>query len=199
MASADIRKEIPRTFFHILGGLILAGAGFFLPPPLNGYFLAVVFCAACVVEGARLLVPSVNRAARIIVGPFMRPGEERGLTGAIPFTGGVLLAFLLFPRPVALASMVPLIFGDRAALLAGKGFGRIRIGAKTLEGSLACLAASLAVYFFASFFWPAVFGYPLLVLIGASITGTAAEALPRPFDDNLTIPLAVGAFLLLAG
>jgi len=199
MALADIRKEIPRSFFHVLGGLILAGAGFFLPPPLNGYFLAVVFCAACVVEGARLLVPSVNRVARIVVGPFMRPGEERSLTGAIPFTGGVLLAFLLFPRLVALASMVPLVFGDRAAFLAGKGFGKIKIGQKTLEGSLACFAASLAVYFFASFFWSALFGYPLMVLAGASVIGTLAEALPRPFDDNLTIPLAVGMFLFLAG
>ena len=28
MAFADIRSEIPRTFFHILGGLFLAWIGF---------------------------------------------------------------------------------------------------------------------------------------------------------------------------
>ena len=66
---------------------------------------------------------------------------------------------------------------------------------KTLEGSLACLTASFAVYLFLGWKWPLVFYYSPGILFAAALVGTMAEALPRPFDDNLTIPLAVGLFL----
>jgi dolichol kinase len=178
-----------------MGGFFLAFVGYFPPQPCNLYLLAVIFGSAFLVEGVRLFVPSANRLVRIAIGPFMRPSEEHGLTGALPFTGGVLLAFLLFPKHVALASMVPLIFGDRAALLAGKALGRLHLGEKTLEGSLACFGASLAAYGILSGLWPEVFDFPWVILAGASLIGTLAEVLPRPFDDNLTIPIAVGVFL----
>jgi len=195
MAFADIRSEIPRTFFHILGGLFLAWAGFFLPSPSNKILLGIVFAMALGTEVVRLLIPRMNDLVKILIGPFMRPHEEKGLTGAPAFTGGVFLAFLLFRPAVALAALVPLIFGDRAGLLVGKSVGRISFKGKTLEGSLACLAVSFLVYIFMSGLWPAVFGYGWMILFGASLIGTLAEALPRPFDDNLTIPLAVGLFL----
>ena len=195
MALADIRSEIPRTFFHVLGGFFLAAVGYLPAHPLNLYFLAAVFGAALALEGARLFVPSARRLSRVLIGPFMRPCEEEGLTGALPFTGGVLLAFLLFPRSVALASMVPLVFGDRAGLLVGKSIGSVQIGKKTLEGCMGCFTTTLVAYLVMDWVWPDVFHYPFAVILGASLIGTLAEALPRPFDDNLTIPIAVGVFL----
>ena len=198
MAFADIRTEIPRTFFHILGGLFLAWIGFFVHPPYNKVCLGAIFVTALVSEVLRLLIPRVNDLSKILIGPFMRPHEEKGLTGAPAFTGGVFLSFLLFEPAIALASLVPLIFGDRAGLLVGKSVGKISFKGKTLEGSLACLTASFLVYFFLSGLWPEVFGFGWIVLFAASLIGTLAEALPRPFDDNLTIPLAVGLFLTFA-
>jgi glycerol-3-phosphate acyltransferase PlsY len=195
MAFADIRSEIPRTFFHILGGLFLAWIGFFIHTPTNKIILGAIFAAALGSEVIRLLIPRVNDMAKVLVGPFMRPHEEKGLTGAPAFTGGVFLAFLFFEPAIALASLVPHIFGDRAGLLVGKSVGRISVKGKTLEGSLACLAASFLVYISLHALWPEVFGYGWIVLFAASLIGTLAEALPRPFDDNLTIPLAVGLFL----
>lgn len=197
MSLADIQPEIPRTFFHLLGGLFLALVGYVPAYPLNRYFLAAIFGTALLVEAARILVPTFKNLARIVIGPFIRPNEENGLTGALPFTGGVFLAFILFPKAVALASMVPLVFGDRAGLLVGKGFGKLRIGNKTLEGSLACFSTSLIAYGVLSGFLPGIFSYSWPVIVGASFIGTLAEALPRPFDDNLTIPIAVGVFLSL--
>lgn len=197
MAFADIRSEIPRTFFHILGGLFLAWLGYFIDPPVNKVLLGAIFAAALIAEIVRLLVPRVNELAKIVVGPFMRPREEKGLTGAPAFTGGVFLAYLLFQPALATASLVPLIFGDRAGLLVGKSVGRISFWGKTLEGSLACLAVSFAVYLLLKGVWPEVFGFGWTILLAASVIGTLAEALPRPFDDNLTIPLAVGMFLTI--
>jgi len=199
MSFADIRSEIPRTFFHILGGLFLAWIGYFINPPGNKPLLGAVFVTALASDIARLLIPGVNKVAKVLVGPFMRSREEKGLTGAPAFTGGVFLAFLFFHPAVALACLVPLIFGDRAGLLVGKSVGRISFNGKTLEGSLACLAVSFLVYISLSVLWPEVFGYGWTILFAASLIGTLAEALPRPFDDNLTIPLAVGLFLTFAG
>jgi dolichol kinase len=195
MAFADIRSEIPRTFFHILGGLFLAWIGYFIHPPGNKILLGAVFAAALGTEVLRLLIPRVNDLAKILIGPFMRPHEEKGFTGAPAFTGGVLLAFLFFSPAVALAALVPLIFGDRAGLLVGKSVGRITFKGKTVEGSLACFIVSVLGYAFLAGVWPEVFGFSWVVLLAASLIGTLAEALPRPFDDNLTIPLAVGIFL----
>ena len=195
MAFADIRSEIPRTFFHILGGLFLAWIGYFVGSPINKIVLGVIFAVSLLSEVLRLLVPGVNSVVKFLAGPLMRPSEEKGLTGAPAFTGGVFLAFLLFDQATALASMVPLIFGDRAGLLVGKSVGRIPIKTKTLEGSLACFGTSFLIYVLLAGSSPEVFGYPLIVLFGAAFIGTLAEALPRPFDDNLTIPLAVGLFL----
>jgi dolichol kinase len=195
MALTDIRSEIPRTFIHILGGFLLAGTGYFFDPPLNLILLGGVLTGVIIMEGFRLIFPRVNRWTRFLIGPFMRPHEDRSITGAPAFFGGVFLTFLLFQRSVAVAAMVPLIFGDRAGLLAGKAIGRIHIGEKTLEGSLACFAASFLAYLALSGLWPDLFGYDWVILLSASLIGTLAEALPRPFDDNLIIPLAVGVFL----
>jgi dolichol kinase len=195
MAFADIRSEIPRTFFHILGGLFLSWIGYFIDPPLNWILLGSIFAAAVLTEAARLLVPRMNDAVKVLIGPLMRAHEEKGLTGAVPFTGGVFLAFLLFQPAVALAAMVPLVFGDRAGLLVGKSVGRVSFKGKTLEGSLACLAAGFLIYLALARIWPEVFSFSWIVLFFAALIGTLAEAMPRPFDDNLTIPLAVGMFL----
>lgn len=197
MAFADIRNEIPRTFFHILGGLFLAWIGYSFASPLNRVLLGGIFAGAVAVETVRLLVPRANELAKSIIGPFMRPHEDKNLTGAPAFTGGVFLAFVLFRQDVALAAMVPLVFGDRAALIVGKGMGKLSFKGKTLEGSLACLATSFLVYALGARSWPEILGWGWAVLFGASLAGTLAEALPRPFDDNLTIPIAVGLFLTI--
>jgi dolichol kinase len=197
MTLPDIRSEIPRTFIHILGGFVLAGAGYFIVQPLNLILLGAALAMVITMEAFRLLVPQINRWIVFLIGPFMRPNEDRSITGAPAFFGGVFLAFLLFPRTIALAAMVPLVLGDRAGLLVGKAVGRIPIGRKTLEGSISCFTASFLSYLAISGLWPDLFGYGWVVLLGASLIGTFAEALPRPFDDNLIIPLAVGIFLSL--
>ena len=195
MAFADIRSEIPRTFFHILGGLFLVWIGYCAGSPTNKIVLGAIFIVSLLSDVMRLLIPWVNNLVKTIAGPVMRPKEEKGLTGTPAFTGGVFFAFLLFDPDIALVSMVPLIFGDRAGLLVGKSVGRIPVKTKTLEGSLACFGTSFLIYMLLAGSTPEIFGYPVIVLFGSALIGTLAEALPRPFDDNLTIPIAVGLFL----
>lgn len=198
MAMGTVKQELPRTLFHITGGIFLAVLGYHLPGIWNRVALGAILLVAVAVEAARKFSPPFNRFTRKSLGIFMRASEHDGVTGTPAYAGGVFLAFVLFPREIAAASLVPLIVGDRAAVLAGKGFGRIKIGAKTLEGSIACFTASLGAYLILVKLSGPFSGVSLPVLLGASLTGTLAEALPRPFDDNLTIPLAVGVFLKIA-
>ncbi len=195
MPLADIRGEIPRTFFHVLGGLFLGVVGFTLPEPLNKAVLGILFLTAVTVDTARLRSPGFSEVIVKVIGPFMRPSEKTSYTGSPAFTAGFLLSFFLFPKQIALAAVVPLVIGDRAAVLVGKSWGSVRIGNKTLEGSLACFVSTLLAYYLGAKFLPALLPFHTLYLAGAALAATVVEMLPRPFNDNLTIPLAAGALL----
>ena len=101
-----------------------------------------------------------------------------------------VLMVWLFPRQVASLSLLYLLVGDVAAALIGRKFGKQRIWGKSLEGSLAFLAAAILV----SFWVP---GIPAPSKLLAALGATIVEALPIPFDDNMTVPLAAGCFLLV--
>lgn len=198
MGLSSIRPEIPRTFFHVLGGIAVAAAGYALPRPKNILLLGGILAMALAVDILRLKSPQIRRLAGPALEPFMRPSEAEKLSGAPAFVGGVFLAFLLYPRQAALLALIPLIFGDRAGLLVGKSIGRFRMWGKTAEGSAACFIVSFAVYLLLRAVRPDMVLYGTATLAAAALVGTVAEALPRPSDDNLVIPVAVGLFLVLA-
>jgi dolichol kinase len=198
MSLSDVRAEIPRTIFHVSGGIFLTVSGYLLSSPENLIFLGVVFLLSIIGEAGRKYIPALNRLSGKLLGFVMRPHEFEGASGLIPFTAGVLLAFLLFDRIMAVAALVPLIVGDRAGVLVGKGIGRINLWGKTLEGTMGFIAATLMAHMALSWFFPELlitFGWTLIV--GSTIIGALAELLPRPLDDNITIPVAGGAFLYL--
>jgi dolichol kinase len=121
-------------------------------------------------------------------GRVLREKEGQTLMGSTYFIFASILTILLFPKPIAIVSLLILILSDTAAALIGRSFGRIPIFGKTLEGSLAFFASSLLI----------VWIYPGLDRLSGSIAALGAslvEALPIPLDDNLTIPLTAGAIM----
>lgn len=82
--------------------------------------------------------------------------------------------------------------GDAVAALVGHPFGRLRIGpsGKTLEGAIACLAAS-----FVGALFVARLSMPESIVAAAA--AAVAEAPRRPLDDNVRITIAVGGGILL--
>jgi dolichol kinase len=101
----------------------------------------------------------------------------------------VILAILLFPPTTAAVGILVLALADPAAGFLGRRWGRVRLGAGTVEGSAAFLVVSfLVVLPFA----------PAWVSLVVALATAVVEAIPWPADDNLTVPLtAAGAFLLL--
>ena len=125
-------------------------------------------------------------------GRVLREEEEPTFMGSTYFIFSTILTILLFPKSIAIASLLILILADTSAALIGKGVGRVSIYGKTLEGSLAFLLTSLLI----------VWIYPNLNRFSGSLGALGAtiiEILPIKINDNLTIPLVAGAIMFFLG
>ena len=122
----------------------------------------------------------------------LREEEEPTLMGSTYFLFSTLLVILLFPKSIAIASLLILTLSDTAAALVGKGIGKISVFGKTLEGATAFFLSALLI----------VWVYPGLDRFSGSLAAlgaTVVEILPIRVDDNLTIPLVAGAILFFGG
>jgi dolichol kinase len=125
-------------------------------------------------------------------GRVLREEEKATFMGSTYFLFSTILTLLLFPKSIAIASLLILILADSSAALVGKGIGRIPIWGKTLEGSMAFLFTSLLI----------VLIYPGLNRFSGSLAAlgaTVIEILPIKVNDNLTIPLVAGAIMFFLG
>jgi phytol kinase len=107
--------------------------------------------------------------------------------GPITLGLGAMLALLLYPSPASAIAIYALAFGDGLASIIGKMFGTVRIpftGGKTVEGSLACLLAVLAVSYRAT--------GDAVGSLEVAFVATILEALPIRDFDNIILPIGVG-------
>ncbi|OGP81375.1 MAG: hypothetical protein A2Z08_02915 [Deltaproteobacteria bacterium RBG_16_54_11] len=137
---------------------------------------------------------------RVITSNFLREHEKNGLIGSSYFIFGALLAIILFPKPVAIASLYILIICDAMAAIVGCGWGRTRIFAKSLEGSIAFFVSGMIVVVLAlqdkPLWGESAMQHNLLWGILAVLGAALVELFPTGFDDNLTIPLVAGGIMM---
>ena len=129
---------------------------------------------------------------KYLFGKVLREEEKRNLMGSTYFLFSSLLTILLFPKSIAIASLLILILSDAAAALVGKWIGKIKIFKKTLEGSMAFFLCSLLI----------VWSYPHLNRFSgtlAALGATMIEMVPIKMDDNLTIPIVAGVIMFFGG
>ncbi len=98
----------------------------------------------------------------------------------------ITIALAVFKKEIAVAAILMMVFGDLAAHIGGKLFGRTDIGhtGKTLEGGAAGAAVSLVVGTLAL--------GSLAVALPMALTATIAELYTKDLDDNLFIILFAG-------
>jgi len=129
--------------------------------------------------------------------------------GILIYPIAVLMLILAFPERLDIAASAwgILAFGDGTATLAGRRWGRHRLGwnpDKTVEGLLAFIVAgSAAGIFLAWWTAPAVAPHPSLAFIlvapaVAAIAAGFAETVPISLDDNISVPAVAGAALWLS-
>ena len=158
--------------------------------------LVTVAAIALALDRLRPVFPAWGRFIESLVGPVMRNDERTGILGSTLLVVALAITFTILSRSVALAAMLFLVVGDAAAALVGGRFGRRRwTGHATIEGSLACLAGTLAVVPLVGWLDPRM-SRPALV--AGALIASLVEAIVPGRIDNLAMPLASGTVMQFA-
>ena len=179
--------ELLRKSIH-LSGLILPVIYLFLDQQTMLIFIGILTGLALIVELMKWLFPTFGDFFFRIFKPLLRRHERKGaITGATYYLISAFLCILFFAKTLAIVCIFFMIFGDLAAALVGKKWGRTKLlGKKSLEGSAACFVVCTLVAL--------VKLNPVIAIIGAFVA-TVVELMPFPIDDNLTVPLVSGAVM----
>lgn len=188
-------KHLGRKIYHLLGGLGLLSLYYLLGREQALLCYAVLFVVVLSFDLARLKIPAFNSFVLTTFPSFIRESEAHKLTGTPAYVLGIGLTLFLYRTDLAALAICFLAFGDVAATTIGERYGKTKIGPKSLEGSIAFVAASVAAGFL--LLLTGVITTPIwLILIGA-IIAACIELLPIQVNDNLVIPLASGGAMSL--
>ncbi len=184
--------EMTRKMVHL--GTLVIPVGYALTSKETVLvFLIPFFICFLSVDLLRHFIPELASLFRkYFFGRVLREEEGPTFMGSTYFLFSTILTILLFPKTIAISSLLILILADTGAALVGKGIGRMRILGKTLEGSMAFLLIALLI----------VWIYPNLNRLSGSLAALGAaviEILPVRLNDNLTIPLTAGAIMFFSG
>ncbi len=168
-----------------LSGIIFPIIYYFTDKRLILIILSSTLFFLVLLELLRFEFPSINQVIFRYLKPIVKEEEKKRILGTTYFIFAALLVVWLFKKPIAITSISFAVFGDAAATLVGVKWGRIKLGQRSLEGSIAffliCLIVGLGLL--------RVLMLNLnIVLIGA-LAAALIELLPLPFDDNLTVPI----------
>ena len=189
----DYKNELARKAIH-LASIMIPVIYFHITKELALMLLVPMFLGFFTVDLAKMFMKPVAELYYKHFGAMLRPHEldatQRNFNGATYVTLAAVLVVWLFPKMIAIAAFAILILADTAAALVGRKIGKIKIGAKTLEGSIAFFLFALLVVLVTPKLNPAV-GF--VIAISATITELYPIKLGNwNVDDNLSIPL-VGA------
>jgi len=174
-----------------LGDVALEGAGWIAVTSTLVLFLGIMVT----LEWARFRRPGVNRWLFDRFRDYTKEKERARASSTTLYLLACLLTVLLFDKGVAIAAMLMQVVGDPMAEIVGVRWGRIPLAGKSLEGTLAGLAACLLVTLpLAATVW----GPGLGALVSGAVAATIIELLPLPLDDNFSIPLGAAAMMTLA-
>jgi diacylglycerol kinase (CTP) len=191
-----------RKSWHMVMGLMIAFIYLYSGITVTGAVLltATALGIDLFVETARLRIPAFNESILRYWGPFMRSNEINRMSGVPYYLAATLLTIAIFPKPVAILSILYLACGDPIASLFGILYGKrsMRLAqGKSLIGTMAGVAACMVVgyVFLKSLGLSDATVLPVAILGG--LAGGTAELMPFDWDDNFTIPVISGFFLWL--
>ena len=197
----NLKNELARKFVHLLSILILVIyfiASDFFNRQIALFILVLILIIFLELEYLRIEIrqeiPLLNR-----IWKYVRRNKEKGRLGSdIFFIIGAILVLSIFDLRIAMAAILMTTFGDMAAALIGKRFGKHR---------LKCLKDRAWEGIFAEFFVDIIIGLIVFVWIGSgliydfkilfvilvmALTATIVETLIYKMDDNLLIPIFSG-------
>ncbi|QLL34738.1 hypothetical protein HG536_0H01130 [Torulaspora globosa] len=211
------KHEVPRKVLHSSIGFITL---YFYTQNVDykkvKWPLVYGFVTLFILDLIRLRWKLFNRAYCRTVGALMRRKEIHTYNGVLWYLLGLIFAFSLFPKDVALIALFLLSWSDTAASTIGRKYGHLTPKVarnKSLAGSLAAFCVGVTTCFmFYGYFVPhyASFNSPgeiswtpetsRLSLATVSWLGGFVAALSEGidlfnWDDNFTIPVLSSIFL----
>lgn len=185
--------EVGRRIFHLVCGIIFTILIYFniLIPEILLIFILIGFLISYL--SLKIDIPVISW----FLDKFDRDEDRRKFPGkgSIFFLIGIFLAVIIFPKNIALASILILSFGDSLSPLLGK-YGKIKYflnKKKKLEGILfGTFCATLA----ASIFVPVIHAF-LGSLAAMLIEGIEIKIGKYKVDDNIIIPLISGIVIYI--
>lgn len=195
---SDYRIEVIRKAIHLVS-LSIPLTYYFIPKSTALILVIPLMVAFLTVDIARYYHKPVEEWFYKFFGFLLRKREsdkkKKTLNGATYVLISATICIIFFPKIIMIIGFSILIISDITAALIGRRFGKHKFIAKSLEGSLAFFVSAIVVIALT----PKIEYLPSEYLIGiaAALVGTIAEALPADIDDNLSIPISVGAVLWL--
>jgi len=172
-----------------------------LPKVLSVLLLAAALAFFLTAEYARLKFPKLNAFAIRVMGPLMRTSEVNRISGTPFYIGSVLLSVAIFPKAIAVLSILFLAIGDPISSIFGILWGDL--GPRFSNGkSLIGTAAGMGICCVITFIYLLCIHVPpfssLLIALAGGLAGGGAEMIPLEIDDNFSIPLVSGLALWVA-
>ena len=193
------KNELARKFVHLLSLFIIfiyfLAADFF-SEKIALIILVLILMVFIEFEYFRIewgsKIPIMNK----IWAYLRRTKEKDKLGGDVFFLIGAILVLAVFNVHVAIAAILMTTFGDMAAALIGKKFGKHKLlTTKSWEGSIAELIVNTIIGIIIFIIYP---GLSLLawqqwiIILIMAITATFVETIVKKLDDNLLIPIFAG-------
>jgi len=188
-----ILVEISRKFLHIFSLIIpLSYLWIFKDKSLVLALLLILSIFSILIEFFRLKIESINNIFKKFFNFMLRKNELKGsITGATWLIIGNLITIYLYPIYIAVPALIFLSIGDSFAALFGKKIPKLKIGNKSIIGTLAGIFSSLSIALLVNQ------ALPTYVLVIGALTAMLVELMPLPLNDNLTIPILSGFIMII--
>lgn len=192
-----------RNVFHVgWGCAAITVLGLWPDRTLLLWIIGGLFVWAWTMETLRRSWKGLNDVLMRVLGRVAHPHEWHRVNSATWYTTALLVLAWTGVLTASVPALAVLAFGDPAAAVVGRRFGRTRLAnGRSLEGTLAFVVlGGLAAFLALWLTHPEIgLGVVVAVALAAAIVGSLAELFSRRVDDNLSIPLsaATAAALVL--
>lgn len=192
--------HLARKAWHLVTGILIAYLYYaVLSKLVSVIILGSILGLDLLVEITRLRVPSLNEKILKYWGILMRSHETSRFSGVPYYLASSCIVIALFPKPIAVLSILLLAFGDPMASLFGNLFGKLSLQFKSGKTLIGTLAGILTCFFVSFIFLNNAMNLPKHVLFQLSLFGGLAggisELLSFEIDDNFSVPIISGFVL----
>ncbi|MBK8014740.1 MAG: hypothetical protein IPK13_25750 [Deltaproteobacteria bacterium] len=193
------KRNFVRNLFHMTSGVVAALTyHFFLARAEALILIGVIAGCAALLEIWRRFDPRANDLLMRfpLFSHCARPHEFGRVNSSTYYVFGLLVATAAFPKFAVEVAALTLALADPVASNIGRRFGRHKLVlGKTLEGSLAFWGTGflVAALYLGQLYPNIPTSHTLLLAAIAGLAGALTELVSTKLDDNLTIPVTVGA------